>query len=267
MARSKVKRVLQYDKEGNVLARYPNIKTASLMTGVGISDISRCCNHLRKVSGGYVWAFEGDDPTFDGVAIVKRYDLMGNYMESFNSVMDIAKKYPDYYVNYVRLCLNRKKKAYKSSLWIYAGQENDIPRLMQEYGQQVVAIRLDKSEYIYYGNMKIASVKTGIDRTMLNRAITQKGLCHGYAWFKYYNKKVLEDFENFRLDYRAFGKREKVLVIWPDGKRRQSFDSIRDAAEYIRMPAHLCYCLYHGTCKDKSQGYQILPDNGADSEE
>lgn len=258
MARSKVRRVMQYDKEGNVLARYPNIKTASMMTGIGISDISRCCNHLRKASGGYVWAFEGEEPVLDGVAIIKRYDLMGKYIESFNSVPDIAKKYPEYYIGYIRKCLNREKKTYKSSLWIYSGQENDIPKLMQEYGQQVVAIRLDKSDYKYYGNLGIASIKTGINRVMLNRSIVKKGLCHGYAWFKYFDKKSLEDFENYRLSYRAFNKREQILVIWPNEERSKIFNSVSEAAEYTELPAHLCYCLLHGTCKEDSQGYQFL---------
>lgn len=56
----KAKTVIQLDKEGNYVARYPSIAEAERATG--IRHIYECVSgkNKRKTAGGYQWELEGD---------------------------------------------------------------------------------------------------------------------------------------------------------------------------------------------------------------
>lgn len=49
--------VQQLDDHGNVIAEFASATEASRQTGIQQSCISRCCNRLQKVAGGYHWQF------------------------------------------------------------------------------------------------------------------------------------------------------------------------------------------------------------------
>ncbi len=51
------KAVQQLDDNGNVVAEFPSATEASRQTGIQQSCISRCCNRLQNVAGGYRWQF------------------------------------------------------------------------------------------------------------------------------------------------------------------------------------------------------------------
>ena len=51
------KAVQQLDDDGNVIAEFPSATEASRKTGIQQSCISRCCNRLQKIAGGYRWQF------------------------------------------------------------------------------------------------------------------------------------------------------------------------------------------------------------------
>lgn len=44
---------------GDNITEYQSISDASRITGIGIGNISACCNGKRKTAGGYVWRFNG----------------------------------------------------------------------------------------------------------------------------------------------------------------------------------------------------------------
>jgi len=51
----KYKPVIQYDTEGNEIARFPSIDDASRTTGVKASYISQTIHERQKTAGGYKW--------------------------------------------------------------------------------------------------------------------------------------------------------------------------------------------------------------------
>jgi hypothetical protein len=51
------KAVQQLDDNGNVIAEFASATEASRQTGIQQSCISRCCNRLQKIAGGYRWQF------------------------------------------------------------------------------------------------------------------------------------------------------------------------------------------------------------------
>lgn len=54
----KSKPIIQLDKAGNVLNRFPSINEAQVKTGILRSHISECCRGKAMSAGGYVWNFD-----------------------------------------------------------------------------------------------------------------------------------------------------------------------------------------------------------------
>jgi len=55
------KPILQYDLNGNFIAKYESAREAEKITGIGYKMISRVCNELRPYTHGFVFMFDGDD--------------------------------------------------------------------------------------------------------------------------------------------------------------------------------------------------------------
>lgn len=51
------KEVLQFNLNGNLLAKYVSASEASRKTGISKTCITRCCRNERKQSGGYLWEY------------------------------------------------------------------------------------------------------------------------------------------------------------------------------------------------------------------
>lgn len=52
------KRVVQFDLDGNEIARFRGQNEAGRITGISGANISQACNHKRKTAGGYIWRYE-----------------------------------------------------------------------------------------------------------------------------------------------------------------------------------------------------------------
>lgn len=50
--------VLQYDLNGNLIAEYKSACEATRQTGCDQSDITRCCQGIRKTAKGYLWRYK-----------------------------------------------------------------------------------------------------------------------------------------------------------------------------------------------------------------
>lgn len=51
------KQVLQFDKDGNFICSFENIKKASEATGARQGRISACCKGKAKTAGGFIWKY------------------------------------------------------------------------------------------------------------------------------------------------------------------------------------------------------------------
>ena len=50
-------KVIQYDKQGNIIKIWDYIKQASLELKIKDSNISECCKGKRKSAGGFIWKY------------------------------------------------------------------------------------------------------------------------------------------------------------------------------------------------------------------
>lgn len=56
-SKEKVRAVLQYDKEGELVRRYASVSEASRLTDISRSKISEVINGRRNSAGGYIWRY------------------------------------------------------------------------------------------------------------------------------------------------------------------------------------------------------------------
>lgn len=49
--------IIQYSKDGTIVALYNGVNDAERQTGVGHSNITKCCKYIRKTAGGYIWRY------------------------------------------------------------------------------------------------------------------------------------------------------------------------------------------------------------------
>lgn len=54
------KAVLQFDLNGNFIKEYPSTSEIGRQLNFVISNISRCCNGLRKTANGYIWKYKNE---------------------------------------------------------------------------------------------------------------------------------------------------------------------------------------------------------------
>ena len=60
---AQAKRVIQMDKQYNIIAKFDSVSDAQKNTG--INNICNCCNGKYKTAGGYVWVYEENFDEFD----------------------------------------------------------------------------------------------------------------------------------------------------------------------------------------------------------
>ena len=50
--------ILQFSKEGELIAEYPSIAEAERQTGCNRGNICKCCRGERKYAGGFIWKYK-----------------------------------------------------------------------------------------------------------------------------------------------------------------------------------------------------------------
>ena len=80
-----ISEIIQKDKDGNEIARYPSLMKAVEATGYNIRHIQNVCEGKAKTHKGYIWEYGERIVKSRAVAI---YDLRGNLIEAFPSVRD-----------------------------------------------------------------------------------------------------------------------------------------------------------------------------------
>jgi len=88
--------VIQYNLEGQELARYPSSRVAAKATGINGSYILYCCQGLYASTKGYVWKFAAPDNRVPRSKLLKHQviqsDLNGNIIKVFDSISAAARE-------------------------------------------------------------------------------------------------------------------------------------------------------------------------------
>jgi site-specific DNA-methyltransferase (adenine-specific) len=101
--------VCQYDLDDNLIACYKNRMEAEKATGVNNVDIMRTYNRTKFDSrGGFKWKLERND-------IINQYDLEGNFIQTFNTLLEIENYFGKPCVNNIKNILRGYKRNF--TLW------------------------------------------------------------------------------------------------------------------------------------------------------
>lgn len=116
------RKVYQYNLDGKLIKIYNNLNEASINSGISKSIICKVCRFQGNTAGGYVWRYEGnnfsDHKTKPKNRVVEQYDLNGNYLQTFNSITEAAKKTNSNCGNIQSVCAGKKKTS-NGYIWKY----------------------------------------------------------------------------------------------------------------------------------------------------
>jgi hypothetical protein len=116
------KKVSQYDLDGNWIRDFDSMFQASEITGVNHGNIGECCRGKYKSAGKYIWRYFGDNTpkkyTNKTLKSVCQYDLVGNLIAEFNSLVESAKSTGSR-GNCIQMCCVGKYKHSNGFIWRY----------------------------------------------------------------------------------------------------------------------------------------------------
>ena len=108
--------ILKYDLDGNFICEYQTMTEAERFEGIDHANICMCCKGKISHCNNYIWIYKGDEHTIQervkrvkNLLIhprkVKMYDRNGNYIRTYNSVLQASKTSGDSY-----MIINRQLK-------------------------------------------------------------------------------------------------------------------------------------------------------------
>ena len=140
---SNIKKVIQYDLEGNFKTIFNSSEEAAKEVGIDASYVRAACNPntTNKSAGQYQWRYYTENYPLKISSItgksgkpkikVKQYDLKGNYIKTFNSASDAAKATNQTRRNISLACEKKQCKA-GNYQWRYETDSNIPNNLIAE---------------------------------------------------------------------------------------------------------------------------------------
>jgi hypothetical protein len=117
-----LKKITQYDLDGNWIRDFDSMIQASDITGIDDGNIGECCRKKYKSAGKYIWRYYGDTPpkkyTNKTLKSVSQYDLKGNLINEFDSIAEAAKQTGGR-SNCIQMCCVGKYNHSNGFIWKY----------------------------------------------------------------------------------------------------------------------------------------------------
>lgn len=114
----------QYDVNLNFIASYDSGHIAAKDTGLCSENILACCRRQQKSCGGYIWAFQGEEPAKisprKNQKCVVMADLDDNNIKKFDSIASASKFLGGNRSAGIKQCLYGKSKSAYGYKWRYA---------------------------------------------------------------------------------------------------------------------------------------------------
>lgn len=129
------KPVLQYDTDGNFIARHVSLKAAGESIGTASNGVREVCIGKKDTFHGYVWEYEDEDLRKQGQEArakrksevvdtrkpVEQLDLDGNVIACYESILAVEKKHGFSNGSISACCRGKSKQSY-GYRWRYAEQ-------------------------------------------------------------------------------------------------------------------------------------------------
>ena len=172
--------VIQYDLDGNELARFNSISQASRETGTKRSVIADCCHGNHNSYGDYKWKFAGSGRKPDAGLPVRQLDLNGVEVARYDSLDDACERTGFHRSALLNCCKGRSRKSY-GFRWEFIGEAPPSNRMSARVG--VIQMDEDGNELCRYTSLADAMRATGHDRHRIAECC--KGERQAYKGFKW----------------------------------------------------------------------------------
>lgn len=263
--------VFQYDTDGNFLKEYDSIRLAEIATGINYESIRDCCGGNNFTGKGFRWSYDKVEkleklpdkiisPNIDKRKSVYQYDLDGNFIKEYESVM-IAQKETG--TNNISGCCLGKSKHAGWNYWSYEFLGDKITPI--DVGKPVYQYDTDGKYIAGYKCGELAALETGIDVRNISRCCSETErirLAGGFQWRsnyfpdgieKYQEKKKLRvyqyslngeflcEFESVNEAGRSTGVQTSSITACARGKRKSAGEFIwsykkRDTVDLYNDP-------------------------------
>lgn len=130
----KGRKVCQYDTNFNFIREYSSIKCACKELNLQSTAVYKCCEFLNGfiTAGGYIWIYKDEEfllkeryankifSKYHNKNLkkikVSQYDIDGNFIETYGSLREVAKKFNDKTPSHVSKAI-KENKPYKGYIW------------------------------------------------------------------------------------------------------------------------------------------------------
>ncbi len=114
---SRIKKVQQYDFQGNYIKEYKSITEAERETGINHTNIMACCRYRLKSAGGYQWKYADDNTCVEPIKFsykikkVRQLTLDGISLTEFESMSKASKDTGINQQHISEVCRGKRKSA------------------------------------------------------------------------------------------------------------------------------------------------------------
>lgn len=255
------KPVIQYDLEGNEVARYKNESEAASSIGLKHSSgISFCCiqKDLSNMAGGYLWRFENDPITKNDkfkiltrVKQIYQYDLSGKLIKIFKNAIEAEKETGVISGSIIECCKRRRRYKAGRFIWRYKNDTVTKTDLKNAKFYDVIKINQYDSEGVLikqFNSLKEAADSVNGKWQCIQNSCNNHTFSYGYIWLR-----DNDDIKNVNLNK----KRSSSRVIYQydlNGNLLKKFKTLKDAGKSIGVAAQSIQACCNGKSK-QSGGY------------
>lgn len=132
--------IVMLDLDGKLIKKYDYIYQCEVETKLNHSTISACCKGKQLRYKKYIFMYEQDylkngpkkyiKPTNNRKKKIKKYDLDGNYICTYNSVTEASIK-NDINISNISSCLSKKTKSSGGFIWRYLNENAPSKRIVR----------------------------------------------------------------------------------------------------------------------------------------
>lgn len=117
-------KVYQYTINGEYVGCFNSMADAMRQYNISSGKISECCSEKRKSAGGYRWSYSKQDnlePYLKNTQSkpVHQYNLTGDFIKSYESVMDVVKEFNICHGGHISNCCNGTRETAYGFMWSY----------------------------------------------------------------------------------------------------------------------------------------------------
>ena len=257
---NKAKTVIQYDKEGQLIATYLSVYQAAKKSGVDINNLFGQLNNGIGYTGGFIWKYKKDIKSNEIVTtairkkilsielhseIVTQYDLTGKKLREFENLNSAAKAVK-IQPNQIRMVLLGKFSSAAGYYWQLGSGEKKVSlenlwegrkKWRERICRPVTQYDMEGNFDDYFPSITAAAEQTGILGMTIFSALKDGGsrTCKGFL-FRYGKgrKKISipERVKKKRYLEDLFSK--PVTQYTLDGKRIAVHANLKDAAKKVK---------------------------------